>query len=345
MKKPVILLILLIGGLLTACTAAPGGAALPTPMDAAYLPTAIALTLQAEGVTLSAGGEEAMNPPDQESEPTIAAASESLPEGEKITPTPLPTQTPTRTPTATPVPPTVTPARLAQPTTPYATQPPVIPTADIQIYRLGERSRVTSPIALSSFLTAPYGKTVTIELTGEDGRLLVREVRTLNNLPWTTATIAGKLEFEVMAAAELGRLAITAQDEHGRLLAVNSVNLILLSAGETDMNPSTATSQAIVIQQPALKSLIQGGKVIVSGLARPFSEQPLRIALVTASGAVVGQRVVGVGKRNEAGYGQFTVEVPYTVSALTEVLLTVYEDGGIISPIAHLTSLELMLSP
>ena len=63
------------------------------------------------------------------------------------------------------------------------TPAPPIPDARIQIYRLGELSKVISPLDVSSRLTCGDGKVVRIELYGEDGRLLARDVRNYRKYP------------------------------------------------------------------------------------------------------------------------------------------------------------------
>jgi hypothetical protein len=101
-----------------------------------------------------------------------------------------------------------------------------------------------------------------------------------------------------------------------------------------------------VIQDPLPKTLITGGKLYVSGLARPFNqEQPLNVVLITQDGRIVGQRLAGVTYTTPGFHGTFFAEVPYTVTDLTSALLVIYENGGIISQYSHLTSMEVLLSP
>ena len=225
------------------------------------------------------------------------------------------------------------------------TPSPLIPEARIQIYWLGELSKVTSPIRVIARLTSQTGKVVRVELYGEDGRLLARQVKVFTQIPWNVASIDMDLDFEISAAAELGRLAISVEDSYGRLVDLNSVNLLLLSTGETKLNPTSALWQRIYIQEPPSMALIQGGIVLVSGLARPNSDQPLRVALIGEDGRVLGQRLAGVSILEPGGYGAFAAEVSYSVTELTPALLIVYEDGGPISGLLHLSSVEVMLSP
>ncbi len=311
---------------------------LPTPLPTDYLPTAIALTQQASWPSASPGG------------------ATVIPQAVSPTETPTITLTPESTPTSTTVEngsaatlqatigPTITPYTLPPSPTPSPT--PRIPNAEIEIRNLGPLSRVISPIHLYTYLRPGAGGKVRIELLGEDNRLLYREIRKVNFVPvgaWANLTL--DIDFEISAPAEAGRLKISVDDEYGRTVALNSVPLILLSVGQADIVPPLDVLAPIVILQPKKKALIQGGKVVVSGLARPEGEQPLLVRLITPKGAEVGFRLVEVEKSNQRQYGTFAVEVPYQVTQYTPALLVVQEGGASTEDIIHLSSLEIMLSP
>ncbi|HWQ84715.1 MAG TPA: hypothetical protein VN363_09120 [Anaerolineales bacterium] len=228
---------------------------------------------------------------------------------------------------------------------PVGTPFPELPIAGIQIFKPGDMSKVASPIEVSGYLRPGARGRVTIELFGEDGRLLVRQIRVYDVTPGARVNLAEDVPFQISAAAEVGRLVLSMADEAGRTIALNSIDLILLSMGDSDINPSVALQEFIYIREPKLKNLVQGGSVLVSGLARPFTDQPLVVHLIAEDGRVVGQRVVGVSERAANGYGEFAVEVAYTVDELTPVRLTVYEIGMPVSPIRYLSSLEIVLGP
>jgi hypothetical protein len=154
------------------------------------------------------------------------------------------------------------------------------------------------------------------------------------------------MEFEISGAAELGRLIISVEDVYGRLIDANSVNLILLSTGTSEINPYSALWQRIIIQEPVPKALILGGTLVVSGRVRPNNpEQALKTMLIDENGRVLGHRLASVSIPIPGDYGTFAAEVPYKVSDITPALLVVFEDGGQISEIAHLASLEVILTP
>lgn len=317
----------------------------PTVIPTEYMPTVVALTLSASRIQVA----EITRQPSP-----LAEGSSSVTPDIPATPSPTQIETEISIQKETQVGPAQftqlagtqeNPATLNTASIPTHTPAPVIPEARVQIFRHGERSLVTSPIEVYARLTSRTGKTARIELFGEDGRLLARQVKVYNQLPWHVATLLFELKFEIDAAAEAGRLVISVEDIHGRLMDLNSVNLILLSTGVTELNPATALYERIIIDEPVSNSLIQGGTLIVSGLAQTSSDQPLRIALIDEDGHTLGGRLAGVNANIPGGYGQFFAEVPYTVTELTPALLVVYEENESTQEKIYLTSIEVVLSP
>ncbi len=324
-KLPCFLLILT---LISGCNF-PSDQNLPTPLPSDYLPTAVALTVEAQR-TISA-------PLDPPAVDTMAVQAISQSEAEN---TPTPTSSPTPTPTT---------GALTQktPTPPLPTSipPPEVPYADIQILSPGPASRVSSPFMLKAYILPEENGRVQVELLGEDGRVLMREVKIYNPPSGARVTTGIEVTYEITAVAEVGRIQVMVVDGHGRTSSVNSIDLILLSMGETDLNLAGDNFEAIVIEEPKPHALIQGGTMRVSGLARLRGERPLMIELQTNEGKVVGSRQVAVESSDTGQYGNFAIDVPYNISAPTPVRLMVWERSDHIPGIVHLSSLEVLLSP
>lgn len=301
---------------------------LPTPLAEDYLPTAIALTVEA-GVTPLPPAE-TPPPPDTEGMETGETPVQGDP-----TATPSPTLRPTL-PEATPAP--VTPAITPTPT-------PDFPEDAIEIYNPGELSKIISPFHLYAYMRPRAGRLARIELFGEDGRLLVRQIKEYEFDSGAWANLSLDIDFEISATAEMGRLVISVEDEYGRLVAVNSVDLVLLSLGTADLNPSDSVLERILIQDPRPKALIQGQQVQVSGLARREDGTQLIGQLIDEEGKVIGLRVFGVSRTEQDPYGTFSAEIPYEVDDLTAVRLVVFESGEPVSPVRYLSSVEILLSP
>jgi hypothetical protein len=253
----------------------------------------------------------------------------------------LPTDTASPAPAAT-----ATASATAQPIASATQQTPTeIPYAVIQILNPGPTSRLISPFLLKAVVWVEPQDTVWIELLGEDGRLLLREVRNYTVERRQQISMSVEIDFEIAAVAEAGHLQISIVDEFNRLRSVNSIDLILLSLGKADVNPASDLLENIVINTPEERMLIQGGSLRVAGLARQRSDQPLLIELETTDGKIVGTRQAGLTPDPGSTYGTYAIDVPYQVSSPTKVLLKIWLPGDRIPGILYLSSVEVLLSP
>ncbi|MEA3440123.1 MAG: hypothetical protein U9R58_07560 [Chloroflexota bacterium] len=220
-----------------------------------------------------------------------------------------------------------------------------LPYAPLHIISPGGSSRVIPPIELSAELFQNDAAYLIIELRGSDGRLLVRHLLAPIAESEIPVSLVLDINYGIPNHTENGRLLLLTKDHQGRWIDVNSVNLRLFDSGVAEIYPAVSNKGAITIQEPFAASVIEGGSVFVSGLAYAGVNGPLRVQLVSDRGKVVGQRLAGISTNVSEGYLRFSVEVPYEVKGMTPVRLVVYEGGGIVSEIAHLSSVELSLKP
>ena len=308
----------------------------PTPLPTGQVPTVVALTLAAV---------QAMTP---STTPTVTVTPHFVTLTPSLTPTrtPYPTSTPTRTPwptrtftpTATFTPsdtPTITP-------TPTNTPRPVFPEGNIAIINPGPLSKVDSPLRVQAKLVPGAGGSFRVELLGEDGRLLGRKILTYHG---ERVYLSTELPFEIPGAAEMGRLQISTYDSAGRVIALQSVEIILLSVGPQEILLQDDLREAVLIEEPQPDAIIRGGTLLVSGRARLGFDEPLLITLVSAEGKVIGQRLAGVTPEAGEDYGSFRVAVPYVVFETTSVRLTVTARGGRVPGPVYITSQEIQISP
>ena len=294
----------------------------PTLYPTQYIPTVIAMTVTAQEIE---------SPPNNPEELTTATASPTLP----------PSPTPSR------VPPTETPSFTSDPNRSLDDLPPPdgIPQSPNQIISPGSGSKVVSPFILRAAIKPSQNSVVHIELLGEDGRLLMREIRSYQSPQTDWISLGSEVPFGVNGNEESGRLQISVEDEHGRLESVSSVELILQSVGDQDLDLPPDLLEDIVLESPLANRLIQDGKMRVSGLARTRSDQPLRIEIVSSDGKIVGTRQVSVAYSEENSFGTFAIDVPYTVSNTQTARVQVWEPGDRIPGIVNLSSVEVLLAP
>jgi hypothetical protein len=299
---------------LTGCAVFDSDTELPTLIPTDYLPTVIAMTAEA-----------------------------------MVTPSSTPEGTPTATPTDV-----LRSEAVEETSTPEAALSPVfaqsptpegpIPGADIVIVNPGHLSKVISPISLVAYVVPGVDGHARVELLGEDGRLMYRKI-----FNFTTPNPQGRLVtefgFETPGVAETGHLSIQTQDEYGRVMALASVDLILLSSGVADISLAGDTLAPIVIQSPSDKELVQGNKIVVSGMVRSASDQPLLVEIVAADGRILGSRLAGVVLSEKGEHHPFTTEIPYEIYAPTWVRVIVSERGGRLPGPINVSSVEVLLSP
>ncbi len=215
----------------------------------------------------------------------------------------------------------------------------------IEIDTPGQLSRVASPIALRTWLMpGPDGK-VYLELIGEDGRLLYRKIQGVTGTPGRKVEFSLDIEFEIPGVSELARLILYTKDSFNRVIAMNSVDLVLLSSGRSDPNPGGDQLERVVVQFPPPNASIQGGSLVVQGIARPQYGPFVVAELITETGAIAGWRLITVSDGPLDQFRSFSGEISYDVSTPTRVLLVVRESTERIKGVTYLTSQPLLLRP
>lgn len=268
-----------------------------------------------------------------------SATPDRTPDGEPADHPEANTSVPTLPPTDTPTP---FPITLDLPASPTA-EP--MPLAEIRINAPGPLSRVSTPLHLSALLAPGAGGKVRLELLGEDGRLLARNISQHTTNPGQRINLVLDIDFEITAVAETGTVVLSVDDSYGRTTDLASVEVILLGEGSSDINPAGDQLAPIIIQEPAAKAKIQGGNLTVSGLARPATDLPLAIELITRDGKVVGSRLAAVEEGPAGEHRPFFTVVPYMVGEPTPALLIIRERSSRFPGTIQLVSQELTLEP
>jgi hypothetical protein len=335
-----ILAAILWTGLTTGCSVL-GRTAVPTPFPDDFIETAIKMTVEAGELSTSAA---ILNPstPEATETPTPEDPSQN-PES--------PESTPNQSGGGASSPLLPTEAFIAPPEAIITTPTPGIPEAHIQIDRPGPMSKITSTLnVVGSLMTVPDGH-MRIELwleplTAEgQPRLLLRELQNFTSNPSAWIYIAREFNVEISRLSEFAQLRVSTYDAENRMVALTSIDLLLLSVGEPEVNPPGLPQERIVILEPGDNKLIQGGTAFVSGLVHPSGDQYLTVNMITPDGKVIGIQQIAVMSSPVGGYVPFSVEVPYSVSETTRVRLAVYESTGRIAGITHLSSIMALVSP
>ena len=311
MKRNLIILASLLG-LVAGCSplASQASSPVPSPYPPEYLPTVIALTANAANVFGT--------------ETSLAAI-----------PLNVPTETLEITASSTP---------LRAPGLSFTETPTPIPwhaAGAVQFMAPGPMSKLVSPIQLSAQVVAGESEKVQVDLYGEDGRLLSRAVRLLGRRT-KGALLSLKITFEIRAAAELGRITISTLDESGRIQALNSVRVLLLSSGVNEINPPGDPSEPVMVFSPVAEETVSGGVLNVKGDIWPFSIQPVVLELLSPDGKSVGLRIINVKDINPQ---LFETSIPYKVTEPMSARLIIRQSDDRMPGRFYVYSQVVLLNP
>jgi len=326
--------------LVSGCGVLPPKIEIPTLMPEEEIPTAIALTAQA-----------LLDSTPYPTQPPVGSSNPNSPTPDAELNPVVSVEEVDRTPTAqlSPTPILITPS----PTATYALEdlsPPALPGSlpysEIQILNPGPLSKVTSPIYLHAYLYPGTDGRVQVALYGEDGRLLKKHRLRYDAAAGRRIYLARYLDFEIPGVAETARLEITTRDDYGRLIALASSDVILLTVGNKDINPPMDLYEKIVIEEPIPDILIQGGKIVVKGFTRFVDRDTLRVEVINYLGEVVGSKDVGISEKElDLGYHFYAGEVPYQVDSATWVRIQVSALDDDLTGTLHTSSVRVLISP
>ncbi len=309
MKNKILVLAALLG-LLSACSQSIESS--PTPFPPDHLPTVVALTGQAAFATADALT--------QSVTPTIVSTSTEPP----IPLTGIPSPTPT----------------FAAGFTDFA---------QIRFLTPGPASSLISPINLQMELVSGESEVVQVDLLGEDGRVLYRDLEKV------TRNVKGifrrfDLKFEIRAVSEAGYIRVSSKDDFGRLQALNTMPVLLYSVGSAQINPpGNMIYERVMVEGLKEKADFYAGEVNLKGRIWPFNDQPMIVELVLPNGSPISTRILDF---NGIDTQPFETSLPYKVTEPAMARLTFRQDNPLLSvtdselqKYIYVYSIEIMLNP
>jgi len=244
--------------------------------------------------------------------------------------TPAATFTPTKKPTRTNHPTQGPSPRWTRSPTPTATatKTPQPPDAVLRISRPGLYSRITSPYKIQAMVTKGEDGYVYLSLIGEDQRVIFADALDSRRSIYSRFIIVPRLEFSIPSVAETARVSLYTLDLLGRITALSTVDVILLSIGDNDTNLAQRLYESFVITNPKRGGVIQGGRLIISGKVAPFNENPIIVEIIGENGETLSLRELKI-PMPEGGqtYIPFVVEMTYAVPAETAALITIRQES------------------
>jgi hypothetical protein len=206
---------------------------------------------------------------------------------------------------------------------------------------------VTSPIRPEAIVSPGEDGLIIVELIGEDGRTISKDNINYQGYMGRRFGIAPEVNFELQRASEYGRLLIYTKDRYNRTIALTSVDLILLQLGSTKISPPNDLTEPYIIRKPRAETTIEGGVIVVEGLARILSTSPILIECIDPNGNIVGDAQIEVEAPNQVlSHIPFEAFIPYSVEESTNVRITVRQDSDSrLAGTLYLYSFEITLEP
>jgi len=269
--------------------------------------------------------------------PTPELASPTLPQASPTTesiPEPILTETLLPIPTLN-LPPTLVATAIPKPSADSGV---------IQFLSPGPLSRIVSPFIVYGYAVPGFNSQGSLQLYGENGHLLDSKNVPLYN-PYKWANFYWEMSFNISYVGELGRLTLRTQDVYGRLIAVNSIHLLLLREGTSIINQHGNLKEPCVITQPAAGQRLSGGVLTVAGKMRPFNNLPLTLELVGRDDSMIGTQTVAITPTPNNDVVPFRVDMHYSISKAMWALLSVRQNDDRIGGLMYLYSQEIYLYP
>jgi hypothetical protein len=249
--------------------------------------------------------------------------------------TPLPTNTPEIfleevSPSATFSADAATPIVVAQPTAEStltvdeALLGQKFPLALIRVENPGRDSKLASPIVVLANVFAGQEGLVSIQLIGEDGRLMADQLLKLTVPPSGWVYVSASVPFEITSAGESALIVVSTRDAYGRRISQLAVPVLLLQMGKSEIEIPGFNREPFVISSPGAGGSIKNGQVYIEGFAHPYNGNPLIMELITQTGGILASKVVPL-KKIPLGqdYTLFSLDMQYSVEKRTSVRLTI----------------------
>jgi hypothetical protein len=221
------------------------------------------------------------------------------------------------------------------------------PDAQIQIINPGSMSQLASPFMVQASVFPGAGNLVSLQLFGEDGRLIHDQLLKLSTAESGWSNLLEEIKFEIPSAGESAMLVLTTHDAFDRPITQTAIQIFLMQIGKSDINAYDFIKQPYIVQFLKDEAVIKGGVVNVSGFAHSYNSNPIIIELLTESGGVMETQIVKLPRGAEMlNYVPFSADIPYDIGIETPVRMTIRQRSLLLPNIDNaLASWTLTLKP
>jgi len=219
------------------------------------------------------------------------------------------------------------------------------PSPAISILSPGEGATLTSPILLDAEVVSDPEGLIRVTLLDHNGNPLARQLLRVSPGDDRYPTVfRSEIPFEIPAESTHALMTLETLDAKHRPISLRSVNLNLVSSGNS--NPATPSPQEawVEIDAPPEMAVLEGGKFQIEGSVIPITQNPIFFELVTEGDRVVGSAQLAVINPDEMI--EFDIPITYTyIKELTDVRLVIRQSSTAYGAVIILDSLPLQLLP
>ena len=190
-----------------------------------------------------------------------------------------------------------------------------------------------------------FEQTLVARLVLDDGTVLAQAPATIGADIGQRGPFAVQLEFSLSGErnALLQVYAESARD--GGIQHLTSVGVTLIGNGAPLLMPAGPPLEQLRIAQPVEGAALSGGTALVEGFGLASFEGTLVVEVYDAQGNMVGQQATTVAAPDIGLPGPFSVQVPYTVSAVGPGRVVVVDPLPAFDGLGHIASVEVTLAP
>ena len=211
----------------------------------------------------------------------------------------------------------------------------------------GEGSKIISPYEFQAAVARGEDGLVYVSLIGENEQEFFSEVLDYSQSRFDHLLVTPTLTFDFPGVAENARLVLQIFDTQHRIMALSSVDVILLTVGSNQVNPAQHPYDPFLIDSPDDGEEIRGKRLIVSGRAVSVNTNPILIELQDEDGDVIARRemLLDAPAPGET-YTPFVSELEINITRQINARLVIRQESsnGIVGTIA-LSSVAVTLQP
>jgi hypothetical protein len=181
---------------------------------------------------------------------------------------------------------------------------------------------VTNPLRVLASVSPGAGGNVSLRLTSETGRIVASRDWIFNTVGGKRITIDQNFPITVDGVAEAARMQIFTRDSEGRLIALSSEDLLLLSIGKTKLIEAGDLLEPFQLFHPIADETIRHGIVEVEMNVRVRQPSLLVIELVGPDRSVISGKQLPQVFQAAREFTPITATLQYQVNQKTRARLT-----------------------